>query len=571
MAARANNPFHLTANKGGSGVVSVGNALRGLSQLPGRQQFGTILGLAVVASLAIAAWMWGQSPDYRVLYSNLSDRDGGAIVAALNQMNVPYKFSDGGGAILVPTSHVHDARLRLASQGLPKGSVVGFEVMEQQRIGITQFQEQINYQRALEGELAKSIQSLSAVQAARVHLAIPKSSVFMREQQKPSASVLLNLYSGRTLERAQIAGIVNLVSSSVPELASKSVSVLDQSGTLLSAQTHAEDGTMLDASQLQYLQSMESSYMKRIVAILEPLVGRENVRAQVTADIDFSSTEQMAELYKPNSKQDDAAIRSQQLAESAQSGGPTTPQGVPGALSNQPPGAATAPIGSQPAPGQSPSSGGPARAGAPATSPAASAGQSAGQSGNTRRDTTTNFEVDKTIRHTRNPTGTIRRLSAAVVVNHKRTINDKGETVTTPLPEKDMNQITELVRDAIGFSKERGDALNVANAPFSVTEHEPAPEVPFWKQPENISLAKEVGKNLLIALVGVYLLFGFVRPMLRQLATYKPAPPPPAPANELQVLQAAQSADRLTQARQIAQQDPRIVANVVRGWVSKNG
>lgn len=552
----------------------MGNALRGLSQLPGRQQFGTILGLAVVASLAIAAWMWGQSPDYGVLYSNLSDRDGGAIVSALNQMNVPYKFSDGGGAILVPSSNVHDARLRLASQGLPKGSVVGFEVMEQQRMGITQFQEQINYQRALEGELAKSVQSLSAVRAARVHLAIPKSSVFMREQQKPSASVLLNLYPGRTLDRAQISGIVNLVSASVSELASRNVSVLDQDGTLLSAQTHAEDGTMLDASQLQYLQSMESSYMKRIVAILEPLVGRENVRAQVTADIDFSSTEQMAELYKPNSKQDDAAIRSQQLAESALSGGPATPQGVPGALSNQPPGAATAPIGSQPAPGQSPSSAGPgapARAGAPATSPAASAGQSAGQSGNTRRDTTTNFEVDKTIRHTRNPTGTIRRLSAAVVVNHKRSINDKGETVTTPLPEKDMNQITELVRDAIGFSKERGDTLNVANAPFSVTEREPAPEVPLWKQPENISLAKEVGKNLLIALVGVYLLFGVVRPMLRQLATYRPAPPPPAPASEVHLLQATQSADRLTQARQIAQQDPRIVANVVRGWVSKNG
>jgi len=564
-------------------VVSVGNALRGLSQLPGRQQFGTILGLAVVASLAIAAWMWGQSPDYRVLYSNLSDRDGGAIVSALTQMNVPYKFGEGGGALLVPSSQVHDARLRLASQGLPKGSVVGFEVMEQQRIGITQFQEQINYQRALEGELAKSIQSLSAVQAARVHLAIPKSSVFMREQQKPSASVLLSLYTGRTLERAQIAGIVNLISSSVPELASKNVSVLDQDGTLLSAQARAEDGTMLDASQLQYLQSMESSYMKRIVAILEPLVGRENVRAQVTADIDFSSTEQMAELYKPNAKPDDAAMRSQQVAEAVQTGGgPATPQGVPGALSNQPAAAATAPIGSQPAPGQSPLSGGsaaPARAGASATSPAASAvqpagqpaAQSAGQSGNTRRDTTTNFEVDKTIRHTRNPTGTIRRLSAAVVVNHKRTINDKGESVTTPLPEKDMNQITELVRDAIGFSKERGDTLNVANAPFSVTEREIAPEVPLWKQPENISLAKEAGKNLLVALVGVYLLFGVVRPMLRQLATYKPALPPPAPANELQVLQATQSADRLTQARQIAQQDPRIVANVVRGWVSKNG
>ena len=548
-------------------MASLGNVLQGLSQLPGRQQFGTILGVALVVAVAVAAWMWGQSPDYRVLYSNLSDRDGGAIVAALNQMNVPYKFSDGGGAIMVPESQVHDARLRLASQGLPKGSVVGFELMEQQRIGVTQFQEQINYQRALEGELAKSIQSLSAVQAARVHLAIPKSSVFMREQQRPSASVLVNLYPGRTLERAQISGIVNLVSSSVPELATKSVSVIDQSGNLLSAQTHAQDGTMLDASQLQYLQTLEVSYINRILSILEPLVGRENVRAQVTADIDFSSTEQMAELYKPNAKQDDAAIRSQQLAESASNGGSGAAQGVPGALSNQPAAAATAPLGTQPTPAAAA-----AAAGGPSTAAATAApGASPAQSANTRRETTTNFEVDKTIRHTRNPTGAIRRLSAAVVVNHKHSTNDKGETVTTPRPEKEMAQINALVRDAIGFNKERGDTLNIANAPFSVVDREPPPEVPFWKQPDSISLAKTVGKNLLIALIAGYLIFGVIRPMLRQLATYRPPPPPPPLPVTAQGLKLSQGSDRLAQVREIAQQDPRIVANVVRSWVNKNG
>ena len=550
-------------------MASVGNVLQGLSQLPGRQQFGSILGIAVVISIAVAAWIWGQSPDYRVLFSNLSDRDGGAIVAALNQMNVPYKFSDGGGAIMVPESQVHDARLRLASQGLPKGSVVGFELMEQQRIGVTQFQEQINYQRALEGELAKSIQSISAVQAARVHLAIPKSSVFMREQQRPSASVLVNLYPGRTLERAQIAGIVNLVSSSVPDLAAKNVSVIDQSGTLLSTQTHAEDGTMLDATQLQYLQTIETSYINRILSILEPVVGRDNVRAQVTADIDFSSTEQMAELYKPNAKQDDAAIRSQQLAESASNGGSAAAQGVPGALSNQPPGAATAPLGTQPTPAAAAAAAGtPPAAGAPA---AATPAASAAQSGNSRKETTTNYEVDKTIRHTRNPTGAIRRLSAAVVVNHKHSTNEQGETVTTPRSEKEMAQITELVRDAIGFNKDRGDALNIANAPFSVAEREPLPELPLWKQPENISLAKTVGKNLLIALIAAYLILGVIRPMLRQLATYKPPPPPPPVTVNAQGLPLNPSGDRLAQVRQIAQQDPRIVANVVRSWVNKNG
>lgn len=550
-------------------MASLGNALQGLSQLPGRQQFGTILGLAVAMSLAVAAWSWSQSSDYRVLFSNLSDRDGGSIVAALNQMNVQYKFSDGGGAILVPSGQVHDVRLKLASQGLPKGSMVGFEVMEQQRIGTTQFQEQINYQRALEGELAKSIQSLSAVQAARIHLAIPKSSVFLRDQQKPSASVLVNLYPGRTLERAQISGIVNLVSSSVPELAAKNVSVLDQNGTLLSVQAHAADGSMLDATQLQYLQQVEASYIGRIVSILEPVVGAENVRAQVTADVDFTASESMAELYKPNAKPEEATIRSQVSTDMSTTGTSATALGVPGALSNQPPGAATAPLGAQSVPGT-----GPATAATPAPTSAAAPTNPASApavSQNARRESTMNFEVDKTIRHTRNPTGSIRRLSAAVVVNHKRSTNDKGENVSTPIPEKDMNQINALIRDAIGFNKERGDSLNVVNAPFPVTEKEPLPDVPLWKQPENVTLAKEIGKGALIGLLVLYLFLGVIRPVLRQLATYKPLPPPPVPVHDGRMLLAEQGVDRIAQARQIAQQDPRIVANVVRGWVNKNG
>jgi flagellar M-ring protein FliF len=554
-------------------VASLATAIEGLNRLPGRQQFGTILGLAVVVSLAIAAWMWGQSPDYRVLYTNLSDRDGGAIIAALNQMNVPYKLSDAGGAIMVPSTNVHDARLRLASQGLPKGSVVGFELMEQQRIGVTQFQEQVNYQRALEGELAKSIQSLSAVQAARVHLAIPKSSVFMREQQKPTASVLLNLYPGQTLERAQISGIVHLVASSVPELTTKNVSVLGQTGDLLSAQTQAADGSMLDATQLQYLRQVETSYINRILAILEPVVGRDNVRAQVTADVDFTSTEQMAELYKPNAKQDDTSIRSQQTTEALSGSGPLTAQGVPGALSNQPAAAATAPLGTQPTPVQPNANNTPARGAAPAAAPPAGAQASAAapQNGNLRRETTTNFEVDKTIRHTRNPTGAIRRISAAVVVNSKRSINDNGETVVTPRTEKEMAQISALVHDAIGFSKERGDALNVANAPFSITEEVVEP-IPLWKQPETLSIAKDVGKYLLLGVIGFFLVASVIRPLLRHLTEVKPPPPEDPNQQHQQLLSSVdKSADLITQARQIAQQDPRVVASVVRGWVNKDG
>ncbi|MEQ1675026.1 MAG: flagellar basal-body MS-ring/collar protein FliF, partial [Candidatus Nitrotoga sp.] len=318
-------------------------ALSQLNQLNLQQIVGLLGGLVAIFAIIAGAWSWGQTPDYRLLYSNLSDRDGGAIIESLQQMNIPYKFAEGGGALLVASNQVHEARLKLASQGLPKGGNVGFELMENQKFGVTQFAEQVNYQRALEGELARSVQSIGAVAAARVHLAIPKSSVFVKEQQKPSASVVLSLQGGRMLDSAQVSAIVHLISSSVPELSAKNVTVVDQNGTLLSANHDGANGDGLDANQLKYVQQIEQNYIKRIESLLTPLLGANNIRAQVTANIDFSRIEQTAETFKPNQNPSESAIRSQQSSAAMNDTG-SGAKGIPGALSNQPPAPASAPI-----------------------------------------------------------------------------------------------------------------------------------------------------------------------------------------------------------------------------------
>ena len=416
-----------------------------IQALSTRSRMGLLFGLPLVVAALLATTLYSRDPDYRVLFSGVAERDGGAILTALGQLNVPYKMMDGG-SIMVPADRVHETRLRLASQGLPKGSIVGFELMENQKLGITQFQEQVNYQRALEGELARSIQSLASVQSARVHLAIPKPSIFIRDQQKPTASVLVNLYQGRALDRNQIAGIVHLVSSSLPELTTKNVSVIDQNGVLLSNDASADNGA-LDPTQMAYVQGMEQIYARRITEILAPIIGAENVRAQVTADIDFSQSEQTAEFYKPNTDPKEAAIRSQQLSDSSNAGGSLGAQGIPGALSNQPPAGGTASI-----------------TGGAATNPGgaapAQATANANPNASARRDNTINYEVDKTVRYTKNASGNIKRISAAVVVNHKTT-TEKGKTVTAPLSDEELAKVTALVKEAIGFSEQRGDKLNV--------------------------------------------------------------------------------------------------------------
>src|SRR3990167_8255500 len=320
----------------------------GLSRMDRTQKTRLGLGALALVAIALALFFMGQQPDWRVLYTNLGDKDGGAIVAQLTQMNVPYKHSEGGGSIMVPADKVHDTRLRLASLGLPKGTVNGFEMMEANRFGMTQFQERLTFQRGLEGELTRSIQALSSVQNARVHLALPNQNGFFREQQKPSASVLLSLHPGRALDRTQLAGIVHLVASSVPEMSPSAVSVLDDSGKLLSAMPDGTGAMGADAEQLQYVQQIEQLYSRRILDILEPLVGKQNVKAQVTAELDFSQTESTTESHKPNQTPDSSAVRSQQLVESTNGAQAGPPSGVPGATTNQPPAQPAAPINGQP-------------------------------------------------------------------------------------------------------------------------------------------------------------------------------------------------------------------------------
>ena len=266
----------------------------------GGRKIMLMLGVAGIVAAMVAVWMWGQQPDYRVLFSNFSDRDGGAIVAELEKMNIPYKYAEGGGAVLVPADRVHDARLKLASQGLPKGGNVGFELMENQKMGSSQFVERVNFQRAMEGELARSIESVASVQAARVHLAMPKDSVFVSEQKAPTASVLLNLHPGRILDQQQVSAIVHLVASSVPDLPTKNVTIVDQNGNLLSETAKTASLNGMDPSQIKYVQDLQQNVVKRIESIITPIVGPSNVRAEATADVDFSRSEQAVESYKPN-------------------------------------------------------------------------------------------------------------------------------------------------------------------------------------------------------------------------------------------------------------------------------
>ena len=534
------------------------------AQTPMGRNFILGVGIALVLAVMAGLFMWSQQPEYRVLFANVSDQDGGAITASLDQLAIPYKFSEGGGAIMVASDRVHDARLKLAAQGLPKGGNVGFELMENQKLGVSQFHEQVNYQRSLEGELARSIQSLAAVGSARVHLALPKPSVFVREQQKPTASVLLNLQTGRTLERAQVSAIVHLVASSVPELPPSNVTVVDQNGNLLSDTGEKGNGKQLDPNQLKYVAAIQQGIVRQVESLITPLVGPGNVRAEATADIDFAQVDTAAEIYKPNSPPEPQAIRSQQTSEA---GAPSTPAvGVPGALSNQPPGAATAPI----------------AGGTPAAGTAAS--------GATRKDATTNFEVDKTIRYEQKPMGGIKRLSVGVLVNYRRVVDAAGKVSVVALTAAEVAQIDELVREAMGYNKERGDTLAVRNAPFEGVGKpvEPAVAVAWWRDPDIIAMAKQGGRIALALLLLALLYFKVLKPLMRplwrrldEMSSVPPPPPKPEPLDpeqviaqtQLEEMEASQGdgyRDNLKMAKKLAAEDPRVVANVVKAWVGAN-
>jgi flagellar M-ring protein FliF len=539
-----------------------------LTQMRGNPRAPLIFAVAVLIAVVAGLILWSRQPDYKVLYSNVSDQDGGAIVAALQQANVPYKFSDAGGAILVPAEQVHEMRLRLASQGLPKSGSVGFELMDNQKFGISQFAEQINYQRALEGELQRTIESISTVKTARVHLAIPKQTVFVRDREAPTASVLVNLYPGRMLDEGQVVAITHMVASAVPDMPAHNVTIIDQDGNLLTQA--GANGAGLDASQLKYVQQVEHNTQQRIDAILAPLFGAGNAHSSVSADIDFSKNEQTSEAYGPNGNPTAAAIRSQQTSSATemQQGGA---QGVPGALSNQPPQPASAPI-------------------------TASAGAN-GASGVTttpvsdHKDSTTNYELNKTVSHTEQAVGGIKRLSVAVVVNYLSVVDAKGHATMQPIPADKLEQVKQLVKDAMGFDQARGDSVNVMNSAFN-TVVDPDANLPWWRTKDMIAMYKQIATYVGIGVVALFLYFVMVRPAMRRAFPAPPEPVAALPSPDEPVLDGLPSAAALAAeedvegslvslesekakyernleyARSIARQDPKIVATVVKSWVS---
>jgi flagellar M-ring protein FliF len=527
------------------------------TQTASGRKIALILGAAAVIAVMVAVWMWGQQPAYRVLFSSFSDRDGGAIVAELEKMNIPYKYAEGGSALLVPADRVHDARLKLAAQGLPKGGNVGFELMENQKMGSSQFLEQVNFQRAMEGELARSIESVSSVQAARVHLALPKDSIFVAEKKSPTASVLINLHPGRVLDPQQISAIVHLVASSVPELSPKNVTIVDQNGNLLSDTSKAASANGMDPSQIKYVQELQQNVAKRIEAIITPIVGDHNVHAEATADVDFSHSEQAVESYKPNQTPEATTIRSQQTSESLN--GAASPGGVPGALTNQPAAPATAPVNA---------------AGSNAKAPA-----TATPTTSTHKDSTVNYEVDKTVQYVQQAGGGLKRLSVAVVINYKKTTDKAGKVSMKPLSSAETAEITSLVKEAMGYDQKRGDTLNVVNSPFAKAEQETIPEVPMWKQPENILLAQETGKYLLMAGALLLLYLRVLKPMMKKIAE-APALPAPGQGGQLQYSSQGELMspspgqhryqENLSRAQKLANEDPRVVANIVKTWVGSN-
>ncbi|KAA5930346.1 flagellar basal body M-ring protein FliF [Pantoea sp. Bo_2] len=554
-----------------------------LARLRANPRIPLIVAAAAVVAIVIAMVLWAKQPSYSVLYNNLTDEDGGAIVTQLTQMNIPYRFAENGGALMVPEANVHELRLRLAQQGLPKGGSVGFELLDKEKFGISQFSEQVNYQRALEGELARTIESLGPVKSARVHLAMPKPTLFVREQKAPSASVTLTLQPGRALDEGQIQAIAHMVSSSVAGLPPGNVTVVDQTGRLLTRSDNA--GRDLNDAQLKYSSEVEARYQQRIEAILNPILGQGNVHAQVTAQINFDTSEQTDEKYQPNANPSNTAIRSRQTSTSDQSGSPY-PGGVPGALSNQPAPANTAPVttpnnnaaNGQNANGQN--ANGQNNAGQTTSTATASATPT-----NSRRDDTVNYELDRTIRHTKLNVGDVQRLSVAVVVNFRA--DDKGKAVA--LNEQQLKQIEDLTREAMGYSQTRGDSVNVVNSQFNTTEAVTA-DLPFWQQQSFFDQLMNAGKWLLIALVAFILYRKLVRPhLVRKQAAEKAAAEAiaarAAEQPEEEAFSVQLSKDELEQERKsnnrmsaevmsqrirdMSENDPRVVALVIREWMSK--
>ncbi|WP_432697729.1 flagellar basal-body MS-ring/collar protein FliF [Marinobacterium sp. YM272] len=471
-----------------------GSWVSGFNSLSILRQLGLMVGLAASIAIGFAVVLWSQEPDYRVLFSNLTFADANEVIEQLDQLQIPYEFDTAGRAILVPQDQVHQARLRLASQGFTNDKTVGFELLEQdQGLGTSQFMETARYRRGLEGELARTVASMVAVRNARVHLAIPKESVFIRDSRKPRASVFVEMFSGRRLERDQVAAIANLVASSIPELDVKDVTVVDQKGRLLNTRD-ADTDVVLAAKQLEYTRSVEDTLLNRVNSILQPVVGLGNFRAEVSADVDFTQIEQANEMYNP----DLPALRSEKVLEEKRAGGDAV-GGVPGALSNQPPGPSSVPE----------QVNGAAGAGA-------GAGAASAVAGSSREQSVKNYELDRSVSYTRHQQGRVQRISVAVVVDDLVSVNPAdGSASRSQWQQSELERLQVLVENAVGYSAARGDSVTVVNSPFVPPEEVQSVELSFWQQ----EWFWDLGKQLMAALFVLILVLFVLRPILRSLAS----------------------------------------------------
>jgi flagellar M-ring protein FliF len=547
---------------------------RGLADIPGLKQVGLLAGVAAAVAAAIWLVMWSQGQNYTVLYGQLSERESGQVMDALTAAGIEFKLNPSG-AVSVPESKVQEARIRLASQGLPQSDSMGIEMIQKESaLGSSSMMETARYQSVLETELARTIIKVQGVQSARVHLALPKASVFLRDSHKATASVMLQLYPGRRLEPGQVAAVVHLVASSVPELAASDVTLVDQAGSLLNSPDENAEST-LSTRQFEYTRKLEESYQRRIIDLLEPMLGPGRVRATVTADLDFTITEETRENYDPQK----TAVRSEQTSNETRKGGDGA-EGIPGALSNQPPGTSGAPS----IPGAAtPGNPAPQAAGAQAAAAQAGAGQttaaSTGPSSSAQRSTR-NFEVDRTLSYVKQPVGVLKRLNVGVVLDDWQKVDAEGKVTTAPMSDTDVKRFTQLVKESIGLKEDRGDQLNVLNQAFKGSPAlGPVDGLPLWQQPWLTQLAKQIVGAALVLVVA----FLVLRPLMKSLT--KPGRRSSASAGDdiegdrlslsgqggKPIKLAPSFEQQIAAARTLVGQDPRRAAQVVKEWVSADG
>jgi flagellar M-ring protein FliF len=537
---------------------------RGLADIPGLKQAGLLAGVAAAIAAAIWLVMWSQGQNYTVLYGQLSERESGQVMDALTAAGIEFKLNPSG-AVSVPETKVQEARIRLASQGLPQSDSMGIEMIQKDSaLGNSTMMETARYQSVLETELARTIIKVQGVQSARVHLALPKPSVFLRDAHKATASVMLQLYPGRRLEPGQVAAIVHLVASSVPELSASDVTLVDQAGSLLNSPDENAEAAA-SSRQFEQTRKLEESLQQRIVELLEPMLGPGRVRATVTADMDYTVTEETHENYDPQK----TAVRSEQTMNEMRKNGDGA-EGIPGALSNQPPGTSGAPaIPGAATPGNPtvpPNAAGAAQSTAANNGPTSSAQRS-----------TRNFEVDRTLSYVKQPVGKLKRLNVGVVLDDWQKVDADGKLTTAPMSDTDIKRFSQLIKESIGLKDDRGDQINVLNQAFKGNAAIPPVEgLPIWQQPWLIQLAKQiVGAGLVLVVA-----FLVLRPLMKSLT--KPAGRSGAGADadsdrlslsgQANAIKLAPSFEQqIAAARTLVGQDPRRAAQVVKDWVAADG